>query len=254
MNYPPTGTLLLTLVILGSLSSSSTAALTQVSNISSRKAPIRKKLRRLVPIGTNLKVRLNDTLSSNTGNIGDRFTVTVLDPTKFKNATLHGHIRSIRSNVSGRTTLSLAFDFIRLANGEGAPLHGHVTRILYTESKESNEQIVTQSLTPSNAPSSPKSSPGSSPSPSPGNENIKGKGGRTGTIIGATQGQGTEAVKRAGIGTTAGAIIGGIAGGGKGAGIGLILGGAGGAGSLAIQGSKELKIESGTEMVAHVTR
>ena len=51
-----------------------------------------------------------------------------------------------------------------------------------------------------------------------------------------------------------GAIIGGIAGGGKGAAIGLILGGAGGAGSLAIRGSKELKLESGTEMLVHVTR
>ena len=36
--------------------------------------------------------------------------------------------------------------------------------------------------------------------------------------------------------------------------IGLIIGGAGGAGSLAVQGSKELKIESGTEMLVHVTR
>jgi hypothetical protein len=33
----------------------------------------------------------------------------------------------------------------------------------------------------------------------------------------------------------------------------LILGGAGGAGSLAINGSKELKLESGTEMLVHVT-
>jgi hypothetical protein len=48
--------------------------------------------------------------------------------------------------------------------------------------------------------------------------------------------------------------VGGIAGGGKGAAIGLIIGGAGGAGSLAVQGSKELKIESGTEMLVHVTR
>ena len=48
--------------------------------------------------------------------------------------------------------------------------------------------------------------------------------------------------------------IGGIAGGGKGAAIGLIVGGAGGAGSLAINGSKELKIENGTEMLVRVTR
>jgi hypothetical protein len=61
-------------------------------------------------------------------------------------------------------------------------------------------------------------------------------------------------VKRGGIGAAAGAIIGGIAGGGKGAAIGLIIGGAGGAGSLAVQGSKELKLESGTELLVHVTR
>jgi hypothetical protein len=66
--------------------------------------------------------------------------------------------------------------------------------------------------------------------------------------------RGKQALKRGGIGAAAGAIIGGIAGGGKGAAIGLIIGGAGGAGSLAIQGSKELKIESGTELLVHVTR
>ncbi len=65
--------------------------------------------------------------------------------------------------------------------------------------------------------------------------------------------RGNQTLKRSGIGATAGAIIGGIAGGGKGAAIGLILGGAGGAGSLAINGSKELKLESGTEMLVHVT-
>ncbi len=63
-----------------------------------------------------------------------------------------------------------------------------------------------------------------------------------------------QKLKRSGIGATVGAIVGGIAGGGKGAAIGLIIGGAGGAGSLAVQGSKELKIESGTEMLVHVTR
>jgi hypothetical protein len=66
--------------------------------------------------------------------------------------------------------------------------------------------------------------------------------------------RGNQTLKRSGIGATAGAIIGGIAGGGKGAAIGLILGGAGGAGSLAIKGSKELKLESGTEMLVRVTR
>lgn len=69
-----------------------------------------------------------------------------------------------------------------------------------------------------------------------------------------TESRGNQTLKRSGIGATAGAIIGGIAGGGKGAAIGLILGGAGGAGSVAIKGSKELRLESGTEMLVRVTR
>jgi hypothetical protein len=36
--------------------------------------------------------------------------------------------------------------------------------------------------------------------------------------------------------------------------MGLIIGGAGGAGSLAVKGSRELKLENGTEMLVHVTR
>ena len=69
-----------------------------------------------------------------------------------------------------------------------------------------------------------------------------------------SESRGRQTVKRGGIGATAGAIIGGIAGGGKGAAIGLILGGAAGAGSVAMNGGKEVKIENGTEMLVHVTR
>ena len=47
-------------------------------------------------------------------------------------------------------------------------------------------------------------------------------------------------------------MIGGIAGGRKGAAIGLIVGGAAGAGSIAVDGSKELKIERGTEILIRV--
>ena len=66
--------------------------------------------------------------------------------------------------------------------------------------------------------------------------------------------RGNQTLKRSGIGAAGGAIIGAIAGGGKGAAIGLLLGGAGGAGSLAVQGSKELKLESGTELLVRVTQ
>ena len=40
----------------------------------------------LVPVGTDLKVRINDTLSSKDSRIGDRFTATVIDPSRFDEA------------------------------------------------------------------------------------------------------------------------------------------------------------------------
>jgi hypothetical protein len=171
----------------------------------------------LVPVGTNLKIRLNDTISSKESRAGDKFTATVMDPVRFNEATVHGHVRSIvkSGKVQGRTTINLTFDSIDMPGPDGkhGVMHGYVTRVYGSDSAKSDEEGGVQS--------------GS---------------------------RGKQTVKRAGVGATAGAILGGIVGGGKGAGIGLILGGAAGAGSLAVKGSKELKLESGTEMLIHVTR
>src|SRR5689334_21934159 len=59
----------------------------------------------LVPVGTDLKVRINDTLSSKDSRIGDRFTATVISPTRFDEGTIHGHISSIQKSgkIKGRT-------------------------------------------------------------------------------------------------------------------------------------------------------
>ena len=169
----------------------------------------------LVPSGTDLKVRLNDTLSSKDSRIGDRFTATVIDPSRFDEARLTGHISSIQKSgkIKGRTSMNLAFDSVELRDGRRGVLHGYVTRVYGEGSGRADEEGGVESSS------------------------------RT-----------KQTVKRAGIGATVGAIVGGIAGGGKGAAIGLIIGGAGGAGSLAVNGSKELKIESGTEMLVRVTR
>ena len=171
----------------------------------------------LVPVGTNLKIRINDTLSSKESRAGDRFTAIAIDPVRFNEATVHGHIRSIvkSGKVQGRTTMNLAFDSIDLPGDppKHGVLHGYVTRIYGSSNARTDQEGGVQS-----------------------------------------EGRGKQTLKRSGIGATAGAIIGGIAGGGKGAAIGLILGGAGGAGSVAINGSKELRIDSGTEMLVHVTR
>jgi hypothetical protein len=169
----------------------------------------------LVPIGTNLKIRIEETLSSKDSRVGDRFSATVLDPVRFNEAKVTGHISSIQKSgkIKGRTSMNLAFDSIELTDGRRGILHGYVTRVYGSGSGRADEEGGVESSSRTN-----------------------------------------QALKRGGIGAAAGAILGGIAGGGKGAAIGLILGGAGGAGSLAIQGSKELKIESGTEMLVRVTR
>lgn len=170
----------------------------------------------LVPAGTQLRVRLNDTLSSKESRAGDRFTATVVNPSRYEEGKVTGHIRSIRKSgrVEGRTTMSLAFDSIQLTDGRTGPMRGEVLRVYDSDSaKNVDEEGRVQS--------------GS---------------------------RGKQTLKRSGIGAVAGAVIGGIAGGGKGAAIGMIVGGAAGAGSIAVEGSKELKIERGTEMLIKVNR
>jgi len=175
----------------------------------------KKAVKPLVPVGTNLKVRLEDTLSSKNSRVGDRFTATALDPVRFNEATVTGHISSIKKSgkIKGRTSMNLAFDSIRLSNGRNGTLHGYVTHVYGSDSGTADNEGGIES------------------------------GSRT-----------KQTIKRGAIGAGAGAVLGAIVGGGKGAAIGLLIGGAGGAGSLAVQGSKELKLESGTEMIVRVTR
>jgi hypothetical protein len=203
-----------TLLVLGLVLGLAPVALAQTKPSIRRRTPVRRAAP-LVPVGTDLKVRINDTLSSKDSRVGDRFTATVIDPSRFEEARLNGRVSSIQKSgkVKGRTSMNLAFDSIELRDGRRGVLHGYVTRVYGDDAGKADEEGGVES------------------------------GSRT-----------KQTVKRAGIGATVGAIVGGIAGGGKGAAIGLIVGGAGGAGSLAVQGSKELKIESGTEMLVRVTR
>src|SRR5260370_5191988 len=129
----------------------------------------------LVPVGTNLKVRLNDTLSSKESRAGDKFTAAVLDPVRFNEATVHGHIRSIvkSGKVTGRTTMNLAFDSIDLTDNQHGILHGYVTKG-YGGNGATDEEGGVQSKS-----------------------------------------RGNQTLKRTAIGATAGAIIGGIVGRGR---------------------------------------
>jgi len=137
-----------------------------------RRTPTRRAATVLVPVGTNLKVRINDTLSSKDSRIGDRFTATVIDPSRFDEATLSGHISSIQKSgkIKGRTSMNLAFDSVELRDGRRGVLHGYVTRVYGEGAGRADEEGGVES------------------------------GSRT-----------KQTVKRAGIGATVGAIVGGIA-------------------------------------------
>src|ERR1043165_633420 len=79
----------------------------------------------LVPVGTDLKVRINETLSSKDSRIGDRFTATVVSPSRFDEARLNGHISSIQKSgkIKGRTSMNLAFDSVELRDGRRGVMH-----------------------------------------------------------------------------------------------------------------------------------
>jgi hypothetical protein len=189
----------------------SLSAMTITTVAAQTKHTRRRPATTIIPSGSQLRVRLNNSLSSKEGRVGDRFTATVVNPSKYEDAKVSGHIRSIKQSgrVQGRTTMTLSFDTIQLADGRSGPFRAEVLRIYDADSGEKvDEEGRVQS--------------GS---------------------------RGNQTLKRSGIGAAAGAVIGGIAGGGKGAAIGTIVGGAAGAGSIAVNGSKELKIERGTEML-----
>ena len=102
---------------------------------------IRRSVRRtapvvpIVPIGTNLKIRIEDTLSSKDSRVGDRFTATALDPVRFNEGRITGHISSIQKSgkIKGRTSMNLAFDTITLGERTGT-MHGYVTRVYGSDS------------------------------------------------------------------------------------------------------------------------
>lgn len=169
-----------------------------------------------IPRGTEMKIRLEDTIDTKESKDGDRFTATVLTPNAYADATVEGHVAKIDKSgkMSGKTELSLAFDRIKLRNGETITMDAQIVKVYGEDSaKEVDEE-----------------------------GNIK-SGSKTKTTA-----------VRTGGGAAAGAVIGAIAGGGKGAAIGAAIGAAAGAGSTYIQGSNKVKLEPGTEILIRTTR
>jgi hypothetical protein len=169
----------------------------------------------VVPNDVALRIRLDDTLTSVDSSVGDPFSATVVDQGEYQNARVYGHIAEIQMSgkVKGHTTMGLRFDRLVMPDGRRAPIHAEIVELYHAPSGEKVD------------------------------------------VEGAIEsgGRGRKSIEHTAIGAGAGALLGGIFGGGKGAGIGSVIGGVGGLGTTAFHGHQKITLSSGQEMLIRVT-
>jgi len=172
----------------------------------------------IIPDNTVLVATLDNDLSTRNTREGDRFTMTVRDPSQYAGAIIEGTVGRINRSgrISGRSEMSLNLDTIRLRDGSSYRFGGIIESVRTTNGEQAS--VDTE-----------------------------------GTVQEGGTSRGQTTAERAAIGTAVGAIIGAIAGGGKGAAIGAILGAGGGAGSVYVQGSNDLDLTSGTELTVRAS-
>ena len=168
-----------------------------------------------VPDDTALRIRLDDTLTSVDSKVGDPFSATVVDQGEYRNARVYGHVSEIdmSGKIKGHTTMMLRFDRLVMPDGRRAPIHAEIIELYRAPSGEKVD------------------------------------------VEGAIEsgGRGRKSIEHTAIGAGAGALLGGIFGGGKGAGIGSIVGGVGGLGTTAFHGHQKITLNSGQEILIRIT-
>jgi hypothetical protein len=169
----------------------------------------------VVPNDIALRIRLDDTLTSVDSSVGDPFSAKVVDQGEYQNARVYGHIAEIQlsGKVKGNTSMVLRFDRLVMPDGRRALIHAEIVALYHAPSGEKVD------------------------------------------VEGAIEsgGRGRKSVEHTAIGAGAGALLGGIFGGGKGAGIGSVIGGVGGLGTTAFHGHQKITLSSGQEMLIRIT-
>lgn len=170
----------------------------------------------LVGNETRLVAVLNNDLDTKTAHDNDRFTLTVVEPARYRNATIEGYVTNVERSgrLAGRANMTLNFDRVRF-NGRSYDFAG----VLENIQTASGEDV-----------------------------RIDNEGG-----IEEGDSQTKSTVERTAIGTAVGALIGAIAGGGKGAAIGAAVGAGAGAGSVYVQGRDDLELSKGTRITIRAT-
>ena len=168
-----------------------------------------------VPDDTALRIRLDGTLTSVDSKVGDPFSATVVDQGEYRNARVYGHVSEIdvSGKIKGHTSMVLRFDRLTMSDGRRAPIHAEIIELYHAPSGEKVD------------------------------------------VEGAIEsgGRGRKSIEHTAIGAGAGALLGGIFGGGKGAGIGSIIGGVGGLGTTAFHGHQKITLDSGQEILIRIT-
>jgi type IV secretion system protein VirB10 len=175
-----------------------------------------------LPANQTLRVRMNQTISSDRSRVGERFTGTVLLPVYASGvevvpagSTVEGRVTSVsRARTRGREgRLAVAFDTLVLPDGTRQPIDGALTDL-----QDERGGVVDQESEVSGK-----------------NSDMRNIG-----YIGG--------------GTAGGAILGGAIGGGKGAGIGAAIGAGAGVAGMMLQKGHEAEIRSGAEIGMLTTR
>jgi hypothetical protein len=164
---------------------------------------------------TQFIATLDNSLSTSNAREGDRFTLTVREPSVFAGAVIEGTVSRIDrgGRVSGRSELTFNFERIRLRDGRTAEFAAEIENVRPLDGegvRVDNE----------------------------GAGSVQESDSRT-----------NRTTERAAIGAAVGAIIGAISGGGKGAAIGAVIGAGAGAGSVYAQGRDDLELGAGTEFI-----
>lgn len=166
-----------------------------------------------IPRDTIIRVELLSNLSTTDSQKGDRFEARVVEPNEYQNASVVGHVDSVKrpGRAKGTAELQLSFDEIRFADGRSAKMSAQVIEVLPNGTSQGVDKVDSE---------------------------------------GGVQGKSSTKsdVKKVGAAAGVGAIIGAIFGGGSGAAVGATIGaGVGTAGVLRERG-KDIYLYQGQQL------
>ena len=167
----------------------------------------------MIPRDTIMRIELLSNLSTDASQKGDQFEARVIEPKEYENATVKGHIASVKRAGKARSTaqLQLAFDEIRFTDGRTSRMSAQVIEVIAGGGSQ-------------------------------GAGKVDSEGGVQGTS--STKGD----VQKVGAAAGIGALIGAIAGGGVGAAVGATIGAGVGTAGVLTQRGKDIELYRGQQL------